>query len=351
VTWPPALLVYPFFAAKEALAMFAEFVEQVFRLTRDFVRAHAPDPLQREILEFALEGPQMAELQDEPPIFVQVPLLVYGAITGDCRPALPLCVVSTLLYSGADILDDLADGDLSHRWSRYGRRQAQLAAATLISALPQLAIAELEAAPQCRALMHRTVASGLMAMAAGQVLDLAHCGQQHPDPERVELSVTRKSGDEVAMFAALAAQFAQAPAEVIDAYTEIGRAIGTAGQISSDCYDLFQAAHSSDLASGARTLPIAFYLTTRTPAECEELLGLIAAGVNGNGTIQAIRDRLCGAGVLRMCAFVIELHRSRALKRLATVKPVEPAASELHALIDKLSLFPRTNADLRGSMS
>jgi len=323
-------------------------VEQVFRLTREFVRAHAVDALQGEILDFALDTPQLEELKAEPPVFVQIPLLVYGAITGDYRPALPLCVVSTLLYCGADILDDLADGELAQRWARYDRRQAQLAAATLLSALPQLALAELQAAAQCRALMHRTVASGLLAMAAGQVTDLAHCGLRHPDPERVELSVMRKSGEEVAMFAALAAQFAGAPPAVIEAYTEMGRAIGTAGQISSDCYDLFQARHSSDLASGARTLPIAFYLTTRSPAECEELLRLMAAGVNGNGGIQAIRGRLHGAGVLRMCAFVIELHRGRALKLLAAVEPTEPAACELRGLIDKLSLFPKPIAVSKG---
>lgn len=42
-------------------------------------------------------------------------------------------------------------------------------------------------------------------------------------------------------------------------YDDTGRALGTAGQLSSDCYDLFTAEHSRDLASGTRTLTVVLY--------------------------------------------------------------------------------------------
>lgn len=42
-------------------------VKQIFERTRDFVRTRSMNPLQGEILDFALATPQLEELQAEPP--------------------------------------------------------------------------------------------------------------------------------------------------------------------------------------------------------------------------------------------------------------------------------------------
>lgn len=157
----------------------------------------------------------------------------------------------------------------------------------------------------------------------------------------VEASVAGKSGEQLATYASLAAQLAGAPSEVVTTYAAMGQAIGTAGQLASDCYDLFQASHSRDLANGTRTLPIALHLERHTGTERERFLMLLAQARHDKEAREAVRHCLRAAGELRRCAFVVEVYCQRALRALQQAQPLEPAGSGLRAMIDGMSFFPK----------
>lgn len=293
-------------------------------------------------METALAGLE-AQVEPDSLLFppIQLPLLVFAALRGDYEPAVPLAAATTLLFLGIDIFDDLADGDRPSHWDGTPVSQISLAAATLFSSLPQLAISELNAPPSTLAAIQRTLAEGLLRMSAGQQGDLSMAGTPAMVAEEVESSVAAKSGEELAIFASLAAQLAGASSGLVDLYARLGRALGTAGQLASDCHDLFTAAHSRDLANGSRTLPIALYLATLYGEEREAFLCLLEAA-KGDATAQAeVRRRLREAGVLRHCAFIVEVYCQRALKLLDRTCPLEPGAGGLLAMIDSISFFPK----------
>lgn len=301
-----------------------------------FAVSQAQTPLQRHLLETALIGfRDQAAARDLLPC-IHLPLLVYGAIRGDDAPAIPLAVATGLQYLGVDIIDDLTDGDRPAHWQGFRTAVITVTGASLLCALPQLALFDLAAPPACRLALQRTMAHGLQTMAAGQQADLALVRGNAITADAVEASVLAKSGGELAMWAALAAQLAQASEQVVAAYAQMGQAIGTAGEIGSSCHDLFQQAHSRDLSSGTRTLPIAYHLERLVGQERAAFLEALEQA-RGDGRAQAeVRARLLAAGVVRRCAVAAEIYRQRALRALAQADPAEPARSGLLEVIDRV---------------
>ena len=307
------------------------------------IQRHAGTAHQCRLLMTALRGLQDPAL-DDPPLqlaCVHLPLLVYASLRGDAAPAIPLAVVTALLHLGIDVFDDLADGDLPAHWAGHRPAEIHLAAATLFAALPQLALADLDAAPACRVAMQRALAGSLLRMSAGQQRDLALAGAATAGPDDIAASVDDKSGEELALFAALAAQLAGAPAALVRTYAALGHALGTGRQFAEDCYDLFTAPHSRDLASGARTLPIALYLERQTGEERARFLALLADARRDAAAQEAVRRCLRAAGVLRHCAVIVEVYCQRARRLLEEAAAGEPGRGGLQGMVDVVSFFPR----------
>lgn len=320
----------------------AGWVERVLADVEAFAAAHAQTPVQGALLQAACASlrAQSHGQEDQLP-FVHLPMLVHAALQGSAEPARPLAVVTSLSFLGIDILDDLADGDRPAHWGEYSEAQIALTAHTLLSALVPLAIAQLDAPPGRRVLMQRTLAQGLLRMGAGQLTDLATTGSGSPDSDAVEGSVTGKSGEELAMFAALGAQLADAPVDTVAAWAEFGRALGSAGQLASDCYDLFRDPECRDLVHGARTLPVAWHLQRLTGAARDRFLDLLARARVEAAAQEQVRDELRAAGALRYCAFVVELYRQRAQRQVDQMYPPVAARAGLQRLVDFPSLFPQ----------
>lgn len=186
--------------------------------------------------------------------------------------------------------------------------------------------------------MQRTLAQGLLRMAAGQHADLAMANGADTTPDAVQAAVAGKTGEEMATAAALAAHFAGAPAAVA-AYARLGRALGTAAQLGSDCRDLFGAMHSKDLASGTRTLPIALHLARLTGGERVAFLALLDAARTDAEAGRRVREALLASGALRRCAFTVELHCQRAYRAIEEAAPLEPARAALRGCIAGCSFF------------
>lgn len=308
-----------------------------------FLALHAVNARQHALLAAALDrlytraaghGASLAALT-----CVRVPLLVHAAVQGEAAPALPLAVAATLLVAGLDLLDDLMDGDLANGWRGYRPAELLLAGTTLVAALPQLALGELPLPPERLVAMQRTLAQAGLRISAGQQRDLDAVGRPRVSPAAMEATAAGKSGEVLAVIAALAAALAGAPARAAAGYAAFGRALGTALQLRSDCYDLFGAPWSRDLAAGARTLPIALYLQPLPAAERQAFLNLLAAARVDPAAQNTVRARLIEAGVPRQVGAVIARHCARAHATLDRLQPRPPAGAALRALIDCCSLL------------
>ena len=205
--------------------------------------------------------------------------------------------------------------------------------------MPQLALCELDAPPATIVAMQHTLAQAGLAMSAGQQRDVAMAGSRNVSVEAVDASVAGKSGEASAMLAALGAHLAGAPEPLVECYRAMGRALGAAGQVRSDCYDLFATPRSKDLAQGARTLPIALYLERLPGEEQDAFLALLDQARTEPSAQEDARARMRAAGVLRECAMLIDLYRGQAHAALAQAEPREPAGGALRRLIDRCSLI------------
>ena len=318
---------------------------RVFEEAHSLLKRHVSSDHQLQLLDTLLSGLEKESHREPFLPFIDIPLLVYAALRGNEEDAVPLAAATTLLYLGIDTLDDLADGDRPETWNGYGLSEINLAATTLLSTLPQLILSELPVSPAIRLSLLKHLATGLLAMSAGQQADIAHTGKSGVSAEAVEKSVMEKSGEELALFAAMAALLAEAPPDLVEKYSAFGRSAGTAGQLASDCHDLFQAEVSRDLRQETRTLPIALYLEKKPEADRAVLLELLQKKNAGNGTLQRIRDLFHESGLLRITSFIVELHCQRATTALDLAGPLEPARSELFEAINHISFYPNPKGE------
>ena len=323
----------------------ANRVQRVLDRAEAFVESHAVSSDQRRSIGSALGRLRCSIAEDRDgfsvwPPFIHLPLLVYEGLLGEEGPAIGLAVATTLLFLGLDLFDDVADGDWPAVAPGCSVAEVNLTAATLLCALPQLAIAELDAPSSVLAAMQRTLARGLLRMSAGQQQDLASVGAVQVRSSDVETAVVAKSGEETAVFARLGAQLAQAPDDLTATCEELGRCIGAGGQLASDCYELFTDPAARDFAHGARTLPIALHLERLEGEQQAAFLALLEQARQNETARGAVRSHLRTGGQLRHCAFIVETYRQRALRMCRQANLLEPARSCLEAMIGNIGFFP-----------
>jgi len=306
-------------------------------------RARMPTPEMASVLETALLGLAAHARRYQRAFFVELPLGICGGVRGETAPAVPIAAASGLLFLGLDTADDLTDGDLPAYWKGHSVADIQIVTLALLASLPQQIIDGLDAPGEIRARMQAAVARGILLMIAGQQRDVHTAGTSEVKGTSVESSVAAKSGEELALFASLAALFAGATSGQVEQYAAMGRALGTAAQLVSDCEDLFGAPHSKDLAAGTRTLPIALAIERLTGEARTGFVALLERARTDASAGAAVRQQLRDAGVLPPCVFYIEIHRQRALAALEAAAPREPYGARLRELIE-WTKWPRAAA-------
>lgn len=306
------------------------------------IRELAAGPAQQQLLLAVIEDLQRKRHAGHGPAAtvraMHLPLLVYAAITGDEEPAVPLGAICTLLYAGVDLFDDVIDGDLTEEWRAFQSGEPLLASVTLIAALAPLALAGLDAPAERIVAMMQTLARSGLVMSAGQQLELRLTGATDALSLPMEVAVLGKSGGFGALMAGLAAQFAGAPPEDVACFAEYGRALAVAGQIRSDLGDLFTGAHSRDLTSGTRTVPIALALeglTGEARLRFELLLQRARTEVEVHTEIQAHARSL---GVIDACARLVEYYGASASASLGRVEASPSAAASLNELVRRVQI-------------
>lgn len=309
---------------------------------RRFIQQNIPDPELQQLLLKAVRGLE-SQLEAEQAFlpFVHFPLVIYSALRGDSAPARPLAVATTLLFLGIDILDDIADGDLPGHWQNVSEGEIQLVAATLLSSLPQLVISQLTVAPAVKVRMVTLLSEGLMHMGGGQLHDMRGAGRAEIRPEDVEASVAHKSGEEGALMAMLSATMAGASEEVVQKYGAFGRWISTGGQLATDCFDLFQADESKDLANGSRTLPIAIHLSRLQGADRAAFLAQLDEARASVATRSLIQRELRANGILRLCALIVEIYCQKARDVLEGLEVPVESRHQMERMIAHVSFFSK----------
>lgn len=324
----------------------ASEVDDILAGAQLFVRAQIEDPALRNLLMRAISGlhDQLADEEKALLPFVHFPLTIYAAIRGEAAPARPLAIATVLLFLGIDILDDIADHDLPVHWGGVKDAEIQLAAATLLASLPQLAISQLPILSDSRARMMSTLSEGLLRMGGGQLHDLRGAGGQNPLPEAVEKSVEQKSGEEGALIARLSAQMAGVSEDLARKWGDFGRALATGGQIATDCHDIFQATQSKDFANGSRTLPIALYLSRLEGTPRAAFLSQLDEARESPAVRTLVQRELRAKGVLRLCALIVEMYCQRARDILVELGLAAEARKKLEGMIAHVSFFSNKEA-------
>jgi len=299
---------------------------------------------QRRLLALVLEGGrrQLSELPELPA--AALPVLVHAAAGGLEGAALPLGGACTLVYLGADLLDILADGELTEPWCHLDPGQTTLVSATMLSALPLLALARLEVPGRTSAGLTSLFGDGLLKMSVGQHLDLESGGARETSPREARAVAEAKSGAEFALFTQCGAVLAGVDAQQSTAYAELGHAVGVAAQILSDMGDLSGPSPSQDLLNGKRTLPVAHGLASRAPDRRSRLLELLDRAQRSPDAHDEVRRALSRSGSFAYTALVTCYYRERALRRLEQAKPLEPGARDLRALLNELASLASVNA-------
>jgi geranylgeranyl diphosphate synthase, type I len=319
-----------------------ERVGRVFALLDELIAALPVPSNHRELLQVHLG--QADSCHQPATSAVQLPLLVHEAITGDERPALPVAAACTLLYLGADLFDSILDQELPPSWHPRGSAEANLAAATLLAALPQLSIARLQeqgTPPAKLWALANLFADTLLTMSAGQYEDLLFPNMENVSLEDGLAMVERKSGSAGALLASAGAVLATEDPLTIEAYAAFGSRFGMAKQLINDVQGIWGAGTSPDLLNGKRTLPIAHALSTLRGEQRARLQELLAAARESAEHHDEARAVLAAAGSVRYTALMVWLHQEQARSHLAAASPQEPAGSELRMLLDRVSLLPQ----------
>lgn len=241
-------------------------------------------------------------------------------------------------------MDNVTDSELPAQWQGSATDEILITSATMLSALPSLALARLRvdhdgAAHRVHAL-HARLAQGLLRMAGGQLADISPALRGRLIPS-VEASVTAKSGDEISMFAALAATLATRRRAVVSSFEEAGQAMGIAGQLSSDCYDIWRRQPSHDLLNGRRTLPVAYALDATRGVQRARLRSILDAARMDPGCHPAARQELVRLGALTYVSLKVEMQVSRARKALDRTGFDGAAVAELKERVGALSMIRR----------
>lgn len=193
-------------------------------------------------------------------IFRLLPLPVLGALTDDPEPALPICVLARLWWTGADVFDDLNDGDFSAERTGISAPEAAIAAVACLGLLPSTLIARSDLPPRLRGAWIERVNEGNLDAANGQLADVSAAVDLGSLLQVLD-SYADKSGSACARDLAMTAELAGVDDSTVASWGEFGRTFGVLRQLANDRKSLTRdVSEDEDLANGTRTLLLAHAL-------------------------------------------------------------------------------------------
>jgi len=216
-------------------------------------RLAAPDGYRRLFMQ-AIEGVRRSAKRSQAFLPLDLPLTVATALSLPRRTARIAATACTLLWAGADLMDDHADGELHTRWQRAGVPRLALVWTNLLATFPHLLAAEVRDRGRL-AKFHREASLALWKMSVGQFADLAGGESVHSADDYLSL-VRLKTGAETALFASCPAILGGASPTVVRRWARFGEAYGCMAQVYSDTASAVAPPPHSDLLRGKRSLPV-----------------------------------------------------------------------------------------------
>ena len=270
--------------------------------------------------------------------------LVFDAIAGDARPALPAAAAIELLHNFTLIHDDIEDQDPArhHRptvWSVWGIPQA-INAGDGMFAMSRLAIQRLQEMPAERVLAFASLLDeACVRVCEGQFLDISFETRTDVTTERYRAMAAKKTGALFAAAAEGAAVLATDDAAVRAALARFGESFGQAFQAHDDLLGIWATTERTgkvamnDLTKRKKTLPVVLGFE-RAPTKTRERLAALfepAAPLPAEN-VARIRETLDELGIRSLIEAEIANHRSRALHLLRGVAPIVAAPEALDLL-------------------
>src|SRR5438309_11725491 len=270
--------------------------------------------------------------------------LVYEALTGDARPALPAAAAIELLHNFTLIHDDIEDQDPArhHRptvWSVWGVPQAINSGAGIF-AVSRLALQRLHGFPAERVLeFARLVDEACVRVCEGQFLDISFESRTDVTPERYRAMAAKKTGALFAAAAQGAALLATEDRSVREALARFGDAFGQAFQAYDDVLGIWASSERTgevemnDLTKRKKTLPVVLGFERAQGKTRERLAALFApAAPLASESVEQIREILGDLGVRALIDTEITEQRGRALHALRGIASIARSREPLDLL-------------------
>ncbi|QJX80126.1 polyprenyl synthetase family protein [Priestia megaterium] len=292
-----------------------ENVEKVFKLIDAVVNMEIADPSYKKLMNLASkEGYKKIYAKSKEFNFFQsvdYPLFVYEALGGLKDQAIPLAAACTLLHMSADMLDDIADGDLPSSWDGIDKNKIILVANDLLAFVAQKCIVLLlDVAPEYQLMsLSMLFSNGVHKMSVGQLHDM---DLKLTDPPKVDFIINnvirRKTGGQHEVFAVAGAILAGASNEKIALISKFSENIGIAGQLINDFQDIWQKEISPDLMTAKATVPILLAYNDLKDKN-EFLLLLEELRLDYTGVIQTVKELIQETNSLEKTSVLIEEHK------------------------------------------
>ena len=275
--------------------------------------------------------------------------LVFEALAGDPRRALPAAAALELLHNFTLIHDDIEDQDPTrhHRptvWSVWGVPQA-INTGDGMYAASRLAVQRLRdrGFPADRILDFACLLDqACVRVCEGQFLDISFETRTDVTAERYRAMVAKKTGALISACAEGAAVLATDDRQVRDALARFGDDYGQAFQAHDDLLGIWGTSERTgklelnDLTKRKKTLPVVLAFERASPKVREELATLYASPAPlPPENVERIREILDDLGVRELIEREITSHRSRALHVLRGIREMA-AASEALRLLEQL---------------
>jgi geranylgeranyl diphosphate synthase type I len=272
--------------------------------------------------------------------------LIYEALTGDARGALPAAASIELLHNFTLIHDDIEDQDPArhHRptvWSVWGVPQA-INAGDGMFAVSRLAVQRLRGFPAERVLgFAKLLDEACVRVCEGQFLDISFETRTDVTTERYRAMAAKKTGALFAAAAQGAALLATDDAAVRESLARFGDAFGQAFQAHDDLLGIWASAERTgkvemnDLTKRKKTLPVVlgFERAQGIKKTRERLAALFAPDAPlSNESVEQIREILDELGVRAVIDAEIAAQRGRALHALRGIAPIAAAGEPLELL-------------------
>lgn len=283
--------------------------------------------------------PATPAFQQMPSPLLRLPALIAEANDASAQQATNVEDAWMLLYTALHLLDDIEDGDT--RTSAYAPNAlgAAINITTGLLASTQLALDTLESSsvsPETAKAIRSEFSQTVLTMCAGQHSDLT---LPEPTLDQCWQIGTAKSAAFFALACRVGARLAGCGSQAIDVLGRFGHCLGMLIQIGDDVSGLWPTnTKRSDLAHRHWTLPIAFAMSTASPADAKHLRACLQRAQTDPLAEAEARNLVITRGAILYLTVEAQRLYTEACSLLREVTQPSTACDTLLALLASVSL-------------